>query len=284
LGYGRGQHTSGTRPHRQRIVDFNQGLDASYLNENNMKLMARLNIKPMRIAFDRASEKSHYVQAVRLAQTYGVHEFSNYMLYNWKDNPSDLYERLKINLMLNEEWGGNGQGEPEAEIYSYPMRFAPIYSENQDHANRRRDAYRESQAGGRNWLEAAAWTRRFVRNIEIMKGAAHGAISPTPTLASRAVGETYNEFLANLYMPEELLRNRNKHEKRVYPHEPKRPPGTGKIEEFRTFILGLLKKNDARFRQFHDAVAGNSTEQVRAAMRDCKDKEILQWLQFYLKK
>ena len=283
LGYGRDQFTD-TRPRKQRVVDFNQGLDASFLDEDRMALIARLNVKPMRIAFDRASERKQYVRAVRLAHNHGVREFSNYMLYNWKDSPRDLYDRLVVNIRLNEEWGKEKKSDPEAAIYSYPMRFAPINSEGGHHVNRRRDVFQDADANDRNWLTDAVWTRRSVRNIEIMKGAAHGAISPTPTLAWRTIGETYEEFLANLYMPEELLRNRNRHERRVHRHEPLRVPGTGNVEEFRSFILRLLKKGDARFRQFHDAVCGNSVEQVRNAMRRCKDEEMLRWFQFYLKK
>ncbi len=283
LGYGRDQYTEG-RPRRQRIVDFNQGLDASFVDEKRMKLIGRLNINPMRIAFDRSSEEKTYVRAVRLAHKYGVRKFSNYMLYNWNDSPRDLYDRLAVNNHFNEEWEKAGNGETVAEIYSYPMRFAPINSRGNDHANRRRDAFREGASGDVDLRNDAHWTRRFVRNIEIMKGAAHGAISPTPTLAWRTIGETYEQYLANLYMPEEFLRNRNKHEKRLHPHEPKRPHGTGKIEEFRAFILQLVKKGDGRFREFHDAVCDNSVEQVRKAIRRSKDKEIVEWLQFYLKK
>lgn len=283
LGYGRNQYTD-TRPKKQRLVDFNQGLDASFFNENRMALIARLNVKPMRIAFDRASEKKQYVQAVRLAQKHGVKEFSNYMLYNWQDSPRDLYDRLVVNIRLNEEWRTGNEANPPAAIYSYPMRFAPINSDGGDHANRRRDVFRNADTGDRNWLTDAVWTKRFVRNIEIMKGAAHGAISPTPTLAWRTIGETYEEFLANLYMPEELLRNRNKHEKRVHRHEPRRLPGTGKVEKFRSFVLRLIKKGGSRFRQFHDPVSVNSVEQVRRAIGRCKDQEMLQWFQFYLKK
>ena len=269
LGYGRDEHTN-TKPRRQRVVDFNQGLDASFLDEKRMAMVAKLNVKPMRIAFDRASEQKHYVQAVELAHEFGVREFSNYMLYNWKDTPRDLYDRLVVNIQLNEKWGKEKKVEADAEIYSYPMRFAPINSDGIDHVNRRRDLFGDAPAADRNWLRDAVWTRRFVRNIEIMKGAAHGAISPTPTLAWRTIGESYEEFLANLYMPEELLRNRNRHERRVHRHEPKRPPGSGMVEDFRSFLLRLLKKNDARFRQFHEAVAGNSTETVRKAIQHCK--------------
>ena len=115
-----------------------------------------------------------------------------------------------------------------------------------------------------------------------MKGAAHGCISPTPTLARRTIGDTYEEFLANLYMPEELLRNRNRHERKVYAFEPARTPGSGAVEEFRLFITKLLRANDSRFQFFHDAVSRNSKEHIRAALTACKDKELTKWLQTYI--
>jgi hypothetical protein len=281
LGYARNCITE-TRPPRQRIVDFNQGLDASYLDERRMKLISKLNVRPMRIAFDRASEKKQYLKAVKLAESYGVTNFSNYMLYNWKDSPRDLYERLVINIHLNEESRKTKKKEFAA-IYSYPMRFAPIMKEGSNPVNRKRDVFRNEGAGNRNWLDDACWTQRFVRNVEIMKGAAHGAISSTPALAWRTIGKSYEEFLTNLYMPERLLRNRNKHERQVYRFEPKRIAGDGKVEDFRGFMLRLLRKNNERFRMFHSYISLNSTGQVRRAMRHCNDKEILQWLPFYLK-
>ncbi len=283
LGYGRGKFTE-TKPKRNRVVDFNQGLDASFLDEARMRLLEKLNIKPMRIAFDRAIERDVYVKALGIAKEHGVQEFSNYMLYNWRDTPHDLYARLVVNIEMNEKWGKGNNGQAEAEIYSYPMRFAPINDELGTHANRKRDVRSTVANNDRNWLKDAVWTPRFVRNIEIMKGAAHGCISPTPTLAWRTIGQSYEEFLANLYMPEELLRNRNKHETRVYKHEPLREPGTGLIEGFRSFISKLLKANDSRFQIFHAAVSGNSSEQVRRAIGICKDKEMNKWLQLYLKK
>jgi len=283
LGYGRNQYTS-TKPRKQRVIDFNQGLDARLLTESSIALLSRLNVKPMRIAFDRAEDENVYVRAVTLAREHGVREFSNYMLYNWKDSPRDLYDRLVVNIRLNEKWRNDGVDNSVAAIYSYPMRFAPIDASGTDHANRHRDQLSSSEIDSTDWFRTAVWTRRFVRSIEIMKGAAHGAISPTPSLAWRTVGESYNTFLANLYMPEELLRNRNKHEKLIHPHEPKRHPGTGKVEEFRIFILGLLQEGGPRFRHFHEAICDNSAEKVRKAMVRCDDKEIQGWLQYYLKK
>lgn len=282
LGYGRNDMTK-TKPPKQRVVDFNQGLDASFLTEERMKLLSRLNIKPMRIAFDRATEKKVYVAAVRLARSYGVTQFSNYLLYNWKDTPHDLYDRLLVNIELNEEWAATGD-HARTEIYSYPMRYAPIDESNGPDTNRCRDYCPEHGDEPRDWLIDPVWTKRFVRSIEIMKGAAHGAISPTPTLARRTIGETFEEFVANLYMPEELLRNRNRHEERVYADEPDRRPGTGRVEAFRAFILTLIRQNNRTFHEFHKAVAANKADAIRAALRNCRDQEVKAWLDTYLRK
>jgi hypothetical protein len=207
------------------------------------------------------------------------------MLYNWKwkDTPRDLYDRLVINIKLNEKWG-KGSKNSSAAIYSYPMRFAPIKSINTGESNQQRDYIPERPKKKQNLIKSAKWTKRFTRNVEIMKGAAHGAISPTPELAWRTIGETYEEFIANLYMPEELLRNRNKHEKRVWRHEPKRPPGTGKVEKFRKFILRLLKKGTDEAMEFHYAVSSNTTKAIRDYLHKCKNKEVKEWLALYLKK
>lgn len=283
LGYGRGDMTESDFP-RARSIDFNQGLDATHINRNNMELLAQLNIRPMRIAFDRVSEREAYIKAIRLALEYGVVSFSNYMLYNFKDTPRDLYERLVINIRLNEEYmDRSDEKRISGKIFSYPMRYAPI-NHNGGGDPKRRDCIAEQPTSDIDWYHSPIWTKRFIRNIEIMKGAAHGAISPTPTLAWRTVGETFEEFVANLYMPEELLRNRNRHEKRVYDFEPKRNPGSGKVEAFRSFILDLLKNQDKDFLFFHNAVSPNSVAHVRKQLGNSPTKEIKQWLKMYVKK
>jgi hypothetical protein len=283
LGYGRECFTE-TRHPKRRVVDFNQGLDASFLDVKRMELIERLNVRPMRIAFDRAIEKKPYTRALEVAQKHGVREFSNYMLYNWKDTPRDLYDRLVVNIRLNEKWAKKGDSKSVGAIYSYPMRFAPINCDEAPHANRKRDINREHEFKPEMALEAPNWNPRFIRNIEIMKGAAHGAISPTSTWAWRTIGKSFEEFLSNLYMPEELLRNRSRHEKYVHPHEPPRKPGTGKLEEFRKYILNLIKQGGPRFVEFHEVVSANSTKKIREAIEKCRDKEMWKWLQFYLMK
>jgi len=282
LEYGRGQKTSSIPP-RSRVIDFNQGLEATYINEGNISLIDKLHIKPMRIAFDRLSYKDTYIRAVSIAQKHGFKEFSNYMLFNEKDTPRDLYCRLVINIELNLLWRADADKSPAA-IYSYPMRFAPIKDDSPEKLNRSRDYVSPRPVEEIDYLQDARWNKRFTRNIEIIKGAAHGAISPTPTLALRAIGETYEEFITNLYMPEELLRNRDKYEARIYPNRPDRTPGTGDIERFREFILRLLGKQDKTFFEFHDAVSPCSKEAIRQAIKTCNNEEVREWLtSWYLK-
>lgn len=281
LDYGRGAMTN-TTPKKQRTIDFNQGLDASHFNEHSIGLIAKLNIRPLRVAFDRIQEMVCYKRALRLAHKHGFREFSNYMLFGCNDTPRDLYDRLMVNIRLNEEWAGLKLGKAGGVVYSYPMRFAPIKSVPGKGENRKRDLAPKKPEGPIDYLQEAVWTKRFMRNIEIIKGAAHGAISPTASLAKRAIGETYEEFIANLYMPEELLRNRNKHEAKVYPDEPARPPGSGKVENFREFILALLARQDEEFFEFHEAVSENSKCHVRQALQLCKSEKVREWLTYYI--
>ncbi|MCP3176337.1 hypothetical protein MJO47_04415 [Desulfuromonas sp. KJ2020] len=277
LGYGRGETTDSPSP-KAKVVDFNQGLDATHFTEECLEIISKINIKPMRIAFDRLSEENDYKNAIRLARKYGFNDFSNYMLYNWKDTPRDLYRRLEINFELNEEYTGAGG------IYSYPMRFAPIADIDGTGANKNRDFFVDPKKDCDDYFENAQWNRRFVRNVEIIKGAANGAISPTTTLARRAIGYDFKQFLANLYMPEELLRNRNKYEATIRDGEPKRTLGDGTIEKFYEFIYRLLETQDEKFLYFHDAVSQNSVKGIKAAIENCKYKEVENWLKWYLKK
>src|SRR5207253_7114578 len=92
------------KPPVQRRVDFNQGVDARILCKDKMYLreMSRICLKPLRIAFDHIGVRKPYEQAIQYAHEFGLHDLSNYMLYNFKDTPEDLYERMKLNIDLNE--------------------------------------------------------------------------------------------------------------------------------------------------------------------------------------
>lgn len=236
----------------------------------------------MRIAFDRLAYKNKYISAIKTARSFGFKEFSNYMLYNERDTPRDLYERLMINISINHEWS-TGRQKDSTSIYSYPMRFAPIKDIYGAESYKNRDYIRDRDQYITNDGKDLNWCKRFTRNVEIIKGASNGAIPPRPDYALRALGATYDEYISNLYMPEELLRYRNKYEKKVYSNEPERAPGTGDIEAFRTFITDLLKKANEETRFFHNAIAPCTKESIRSAIESCNNEEVIRWLEWYLK-
>src|SRR3546814_3482386 len=95
----------GERTASKRRVDFNQGVDARILCKDPMYLqeLATICLKPLRIAFDHLGLKKPYEQAIRYSADAGLRELSNYMLYNFRDDPADLFARMWLNVQLNEE-------------------------------------------------------------------------------------------------------------------------------------------------------------------------------------
>ncbi len=81
-------------------VDFNQGIDARLYTKEKAELLAKINLDPIRFAFDNLSNEKHVLKAIRLAKKYTNKEISSYVLYNFKDSPEEFF--YKINL-LNQE-------------------------------------------------------------------------------------------------------------------------------------------------------------------------------------
>ena len=52
-----------------------------------MQKLSEINIRPLRIAFDHYSQKDVYIDAVTKAAECGIMELSNYLLYNFEDEP-----------------------------------------------------------------------------------------------------------------------------------------------------------------------------------------------------
>ena len=96
----------GNRPVKRR-VDFNQGVDARILAKSEMFLreMSTICISPLRIAFDHIGVRKVYEKSIRMAADNQITSLSNYMLYNFMDTPADLYQRMRLNIDLNEELG-----------------------------------------------------------------------------------------------------------------------------------------------------------------------------------
>lgn len=165
----------------QRIVDFNQGLDAVCLTEEKVKLLSEIAIKPLRIAFDSLKEKDVYKQAVSLCAKYGITSLSNYLLYNEKDKPNELYQRLKINIRLCEQLS--------ISIYSFPMKYHPISG---DHSK------------DRDFI-GKYWNRKYIRAVQTILNATKGKIGRGKSFFYEAFGKSVKKFNLLLIMPESYL-------------------------------------------------------------------------------
>ena len=163
---------------RARYLDFNQGVDGRRINDENMTQLARLAIRPLRIAFDDIKLKDTYCAAVRTAHRHGIKEISNYILFNYKDKPEDLYERLRINIDLNRELG--------IQIFSFPMKYSPIDRTDRDYI-------------GENW------TKKSIRAISAILQVTKGVVAAGSSFFYKAFGESLEEFNELLAMPRELI-------------------------------------------------------------------------------
>lgn len=176
------------RPHErvpiQRRVDFNQGVDARILCKDEMYLreLSTICIKPLRIAFDHLGLRAPYEQAIRFAHQFGLNELSNYMLYNFHDSPEDLFERMRLNVALNEELG--------IRIWSFPMRFQPTDLPDRSHVGKK-------------------WTRYQLRSMQLILQATHGVVSGAPDFFKRAFGDTAADFERILMLPQDFIFNRD---------------------------------------------------------------------------
>jgi hypothetical protein len=142
----------GERVASKRRVDFNQGVDARILCKDPMYLreLATIALKPLRIAFDHLGLRKPYEQAIRYSAEAGLRELSNYMLYNFKDDPDDLFERMWLNVALNEEL--------DIRIWSFPMRYQPT------------DLPERTYVSG-------GWSRYELRSLQIVLQATHGVVN-----------------------------------------------------------------------------------------------------------
>jgi hypothetical protein len=166
---------------KQRYVDFNQGVDARLFTAEKARLLASIAIRPLRIAFDDVKTRPAYEKAIRWSVAAGIKDFSNYLLYNFKDEPVDLYRRLKINVELCEELGVN--------IYSFPMKYHPLHGEN----SHDRDYIGEH------------WNRKYIRAIQAILNSTKGKVGKGVEFFGEAFGHTEAEYFELLEMPETFI-------------------------------------------------------------------------------
>ena len=187
LGFHAGATITRNGHKQKRRVDFNQGVDARILCKDPMYLreMSKICIDPLRIAFDHAGMTKPYSQAIRYAKEFGLTKLSNYMLYNFYDTPEDLYERMRLNINLNEDLN--------IRIFSFPMRYQPVTLKDRSHIGQH-------------------WNRYYLRSVQLILQATHGIVSGAPVFFKRAFGENKDAFKNILSMPHHFIFNREWYE------------------------------------------------------------------------
>ena len=147
-----------------------------------LREMAKICIDPLRIAFDHVGMHRVYQRSIEMAADYGLKSLSNHMLYNFMDTPSDLYERMRINIQLNARLG--------VRIWSFPMRYLPVTMKDRSHVGKH-------------------WNRYYLRSFQIMLQATHGVVSGSEEFFHRAFGDSYEEFERLLSLPHAFIFQRD---------------------------------------------------------------------------
>ena len=129
-------------------VDFNQGLDARLITEEVATTLRGVNIPTIRLAYDFVSMRDAVHRAIGLLKGAGLtnrryRHICCYVLYNYRDTPTDLYRRVRDLLT----WG----------VSAYPMRYQPLSG---DHAFEK-DSY-VSRGWTSEQLDMVAAARRVI--------------------------------------------------------------------------------------------------------------------------
>jgi hypothetical protein len=257
LGFGRGAILRDRPVPVQRRVDFNQGVDARELAKNPqlMEELAKVCVSPLRIAFDHLGCRDDYETAIRQAASAGIRNLSNYMLYNFKEPPTDLFERMFLNVRLNEEL--------DIRIFSFPMRYQPVDLKNRSHVGPK-------------------WTRHQLRSVQVILQATHGIVSGNPVFFREAFGKDSEEYLDLLFRPHHMIFNRFWYDK----------PEGGGHDEFRRYRKAVAKLpedqqqtvldmvSDVMFD--HDGKTRLRREELSARFDGVDDEAIRSVLKFYI--
>lgn len=180
LGFKRGAKLNGG----QREVDFNQGLDARLMTACTAGLLERLPLKPVRLAYDRFEDSKVFERAVELMADSGFTSLSNYLLYNFEDTPTDLWHRMHHCVELGDRL--------DVRIWSFPMRYVPI-------------------AGTVRGFVGQHWNPRLLRGVQCVSLVTRGTISARHDFFHAAFGETPEQFLEILSMPDRYIIQRSAH-------------------------------------------------------------------------
>lgn len=245
LGFARGAKLSRGRVPVQRRVDFNQGVDARILCKDPVYLreLSSICIKPLRIAFDHLGVKKPYEQAIRYAADAGLRDLSNYMLYNFHDTPADLFERMRLNVALNEEL--------DIRIFSFPMRYQPTDRPDRGHIGPK-------------------WNAHYLRSMQIILQATHGIVSGAPSFFKKAFGDSFEEFEGILNRPHHFVFNRFWYE--MY-------DGRSELDEFQA---QYGKLSDSQRVELMSFLCSRDAGQIESSKEEISDKQVRRVAGFYI--
>lgn len=171
----------------QRYVDFNQGIDARLLTQGKMEVLSKIAIKPFRLAYDNVSFTKVYNKAFKIAYSHGVRHFSNYILYNYNDSPSDLWRRLNNTIALY-------RNKRKIHAFSFPMKYSPIASTHRD-------------------FIGAKWNKKYLSAINVILNVTKGVVVRERDFFYEAFGATVKEYKSILSMPNHFIKYRMKHKR-----------------------------------------------------------------------
>ena len=129
-------------------IDFNQGIDARLVTEEAARALVGMPIPTIRFAYDFPAMRKSMSRAITNLRRAGLNNnrlrhISCYVLYNFKDTPEELFERVQDLLA----WG----------VTAYPMRYQPLSG---DHAFEK-DSY-IAPSWTREQLNMVAQARRVI--------------------------------------------------------------------------------------------------------------------------
>ena len=166
-----------------RYVDCNQGIDARLINQRTITQLAKIPIRPFRLAFDNVKDSEIFISASQMAIDSGFNHFSNYMLYNWTDKPEDLWNRINIAVNLYNQ-------SDKLTGFSFPMKYAPIYETDRSFVGKE-------------------WKKKQLRAINVITNVTKGVVAKERDFFEEAFGKNLDEFLEILAMPDEIIRHRH---------------------------------------------------------------------------
>jgi hypothetical protein len=152
----------------KKKVDFNQGLDARLYDEDRAKALSKMDVDPIRFAFDDSRDEKAILKAIRLAKKYSNKEIRVYVIYNFEDTPEDFYYRINL---LNQEG-----------VLSFPMEY-------------RNPDDREKKFPGPHW------NKFFLRalTLSLLFYYSKGMITESRKSFEAIYGKNAKEFVSKLY-------------------------------------------------------------------------------------